>query len=404
MTNNELELYIHIPFCKRKCNYCDFVSFAGCEDQIDNYLDALCNEIISAAKEYRDRTIVSVYIGGGTPSILNCGQISRLINTLLLEFQISGIFEKRKGRFLQKKIRAKTEFTLECNPGTIDKEKIQTYKKLGVNRLSIGLQSTDQNDLNMLGRIHDYQDFAETFELAREEGFDNINVDLMQAIPGQTLAAWKRVLAVLATWKPEHISAYSLIIEDGTPFKEKYDAGLLNLPTEETEREIYYYTRDFLGKAGYQRYEISNYAVPGFECFHNIGYWVRRDYLGLGLNASSMIQNVRWKNTSDLVSYLKSWQNNTAQAFSDRAREEEETLSHSEQMEEFVFLGLRMTEGIDKLKFFEIFHQDFDYTYGETLRKLKNLDLLKVDGNKVYLTDRGFDVSNLVLAEFLTER
>ncbi len=391
-----LELYIHIPFCKKKCGYCDFVSFAGQEVKFDSYVEALCREIRDTATEYKDREIVSVYIGGGTPSILSCEQISRIVETLNSEFNIKGTHEKRKGLFLQKKIRPVTEFSIECNPGTADREKFKTYRRLGINRISLGLQSTDDNDLRQLGRIHNYDDFAAAFEAAREAGFDNINVDLMQAVPGQSLAAWKKVLAIVGTWEPEHISAYSLIIEDGTEFKRRYDNGQLNLPDEDTEREIYYYTRDFLEKTGYRRYEISNYAKPGMECVHNCGYWRRRDYLGLGLNASSMVDNTRWKNIADLDKYLS--------GCSENIREEQEQLSHKEQMEEFMFLGLRMTDGISKSKFFETFKQDYDFTYGAITQRLKEMGLLQADADNVRLTDRGFDVSNTVLAEFLLKQ
>ena len=405
---NELELYVHIPFCRQKCRYCDFVSFAGCEHLIDRYVDALCREIRERSEQYHNRHIVSVYIGGGTPSILNCGQISKLAECLTSSFAVTGTAEKRRGLFLQKKIRPSVEFSIEANPESIDPDKLRIWRKLGVNRLSIGLQSADDLDLKMLGRIHDLQRFSEAFEDARNAGFDNINTDLMQAIPGQSLSAWKRVLAVVGTFHPEHLSAYSLMIEEGTPFYQMKQEGTLNLPDEDTEREIYYYTRDFLEKAGYHRYEISNYAMPGFECRHNTGYWKRTDYLGLGLHASSMVDCVRWKNTDDLMKYISvmeasemAGQGSAIDCRYSRIMEEREELSHTEQMEEFMILGLRMTEGVSRKEFFECFGQDLDYTFEGVIPRLRSLGLISSDEDRLHLTDRGFDVSNTVLSEFL---
>ena len=388
----DLELYIHIPFCVRKCLYCDFVSFPDMQDWADEYLDALKREIRSCAPDYADRKITSIYIGGGTPSILTCRQISMLADCLYENFNISDTHEKRKGLFLQKKVRPETEFTIECNPGTLDSEKLKTYRKLGINRLSIGLQSTDENDLRTLGRIHSFEDFERSFKQAREQGFDNINIDLMQSIPGQTLLSWKRVMAAACTYRPEHISAYSLIIEEGTEFERLYQEGKLQLPNEDEDRSIYHYTKEFLGKTGYKRYEISNYALEGFECRHNKGYWQRADYLGLGLNASSMVNNRRWKNSSILDRYL---------SCPEGVKEEYSELSRKEQMEEFVFLGLRMTEGISKNKFLDTFGQDFDMTFGDQIRKFTGLRLLEEDGDTVRFTDAGLDVSNQVLSQLL---
>lgn len=451
--SQNLRLYLHIPFCVRKCNYCDFVSFAGKEELFGKYTEALCNEIRAYGKLYgktgavskssplkagsgQDRQITSIYIGGGTPSVLPVDMMSQIIETLMDSFSISGTKEKRRGFHLQKKIRPVTEFSIECNPGTVDKQKLKSYKKLGINRISFGLQSTDAADLNTLGRIHSFDNFVDSFEAAREAGFSNINVDLMQAIPGQTLVSWQRTLALLATWKPEHISAYSLIVEEGTPFYEWQQEGKLPLPDEDTEREIYYYTKEFLENTGYTRYEISNYALQGFECQHNIGYWKRDDYLGLGLHAASLIDNCRWKNTEKLDSYIEAMTDpaqaeeqighafkamtgpaqaeeligHALEAMTDPAQAEEQPiicdlqkLSHKERMEEFVFLGLRMTTGISKKNFFETFGQDFDFTYGEKVRGLKAQGLLDVQDDRVYLTERGIDVSNTVLAEFLLD-
>ena len=403
-----LRLYLHIPFCVRKCNYCDFVSFAGKEAQHADYVSALCNEIRMRGAQYQDREITSVYIGGGTPSILEEEQMQKITDALFSSFPLKGTKEKRKGLRRRIIIPPKTEFSIECNPGTVDQKKLKAYKKMGINRISFGLQTTDSDGLKELGRIHTLDDFTESFEAAREAGFHNINVDLMQAIPGQTLSGWKKTLTLLTLWKPEHISAYSLIVEEGTPFFERQKAGLLDLPDEETEREIYYYTKEFLEATGYRRYEISNYALPGFECAHNIGYWRRDDYLGLGLNSSSLVDNVRWKNTEDLDRYLA--------CFSDAGESdkrsvplseavcEEQKLSHKEQMEEFMFLGLRMTAGISKQEFFDTFGQDFDFTYGEVVHELKAKGLLEADGDRIFLTERGIDVSNMVLSEFLLDR
>jgi len=386
----ELELYLHIPFCRKKCRYCDFISFAGCEEMTDAYVDAVCREIQTTAGYYQDRKIVSVYIGGGTPSILSCGQIERLMQCLMSSFRISGFRAKRRGLYLQKKSLPEVEISIECNPESISHEKLKLYRRLGINRLSIGLQSTDDADLKMLGRVHDFNTFAAAFEAAREAGFSNINIDLMQAIPGQTLAAWKKVLFMTGTFHPEHISAYSLMIEEGTVFEQLFREGRLDLPDEDTEREIYYYTRDFLEKAGYRRYEISNYSLPGYECRHNIGYWTRADYLGLGLHASSMINNVRWKNTDDLSKYIAG-----------AGTEEREVLSRKEQMEEFMFLGLRLTDGVSRKEFFDLFKQDLDHTFEGVIPKLRSEGLLLSEGDQIRLTDRGMDVSNTVLAEFL---
>ncbi|MBQ9030383.1 MAG: oxygen-independent coproporphyrinogen III oxidase [Parasporobacterium sp.] len=403
----ELELYVHIPFCRKKCNYCDFVSFADCLHLTDRYVSALCREITQAAAYYKDREIVSVYIGGGTPSILNCGQMEKILDCLNTSFRLKGSREKRRGLFLQKKIRPSLEFSIEVNPESADREKLKLYRSHGINRLSIGLQSTDDKDLKMLGRVHSLQDFTKVFEEAREAGFDNINIDLMQAIPGQTLPAWRKVLALAGSFRPEHISAYSLMIEEGTAFHTLKKEGKLQLPDEDTEREIYYDTRDFLEKTGYHRYEISNYALPGFECAHNCGYWKRTDYLGLGLHASSMVSNTRWKNTADLMAYLEAMENFSGISETEKpfripgVSEPPEVLSRQEQMEEFMFLGLRMTEGVSKKGFFGEFGQDLEYTYADVLPRLRSMELIASEGDRIFLTDRGLDVSNPVLAEFV---
>ena len=406
-----LELYIHIPFCVRKCHYCDFVSFANCGGQFESYVDALCQEIRSCRETYSGYPITSVYIGGGTPSVLPADLIKKITECLFENFSITNTKEKHKGLFLQKKIRPTTEFSIECNPGTVSKEALKAYKKAGINRISFGLQSAIDEELRILGRIHTYEDFVQSFEDAREAGFDNINVDLMQAIPGQTMTSWQMTLGQVGTWHPEHISAYSLIIEDGTDFQkwlrkgktlsgEEQDGILMPdgsvqlLPGEEEEREIYYFTETVLENAGYHRYEISNYAISGFECAHNIGYWKRANYLGLGLHASSMVGNERWKNTDDLSAYIKA---------PDASREEEKRLLVKEQMEEFMFLGLRLTDGITKTDFINTFHTDIDIVYGPVLDSLYDRGLIDFQEDAIRLTKKGLDVSNRVLSEFLID-
>ena len=394
-----LELYIHIPFCVRKCNYCDFLSFPASDEDKDRYIAALSDEILKAGEIYSGCNIKTIFIGGGTPSILTPQQFGKICGALQSAFNLSGLKGKEKGFFRKKEVPPSIEFSVECNPGTLDADKLDAFREMGVNRLSLGLQSASDIELKELGRIHTFQEFVDTFILARKKGFKNINVDLMQAVPLQTLQSWRKTMAEVTALKPEHISAYSLIIEEGTPFYERMHGDLpLALPEEDEERIIYHSTREFLEPIGYKRYEISNYALPGFECRHNIGYWKRENYLGLGLGASSMVDNVRWKNTSDMNGYLSG----------ERARQEEEKLGRADQMAEYMFLGLRMMEGISKEKFFETFGQDYDFTYGLTTARLIDEGLLQQivsDSGDCFvsLTEKGIDVSNIVLAEFLPE-
>lgn len=427
----ELELYLHIPFCVKKCNYCDFVSFAGKEDAYESYVQSLCNEIALYKDTYKDWKVRSLYIGGGTPSVLTIEQMQRIIDALNDSFTITGTKHKRKNVFSKKILRPTTEFTIECNPGAVDMEKLKAYKGMGINRVSFGLQSVNEDELKLLGRIHSYEDFIKSFEEAREAGFDNINVDLMQAIPGQTLDSWQRTLSLIAMWHPEHISAYSLIIEEGTNFdkwlkkgktvsgEEQMGIKIPNgpigmLPTENEEREIYYFTKDFLEKTNYKRYEISNYAIKDFACVHNLGYWQRKNYLGLGLNASSMVNNIRWKNTADLNKYISELSdNNNLQKIDGQTTEnillvkgiieDLHELSRKEQMEEYMFLGLRQTEGINMTDFVNTFHQDVITVYEEALDNLYGEGLVEIDDDNIRLTDKGIDVSNVALSEFLLD-
>ena len=379
----ELELYLHIPFCVKKCNYCDFLSAPAGEETRAAYVDALLEEI-RGFDEPEDYEVVTVFFGGGTPSILPGQAIFRIMEALREKFSF------RKG----------AEITLEANPGTVDKEKLSFYKKAGINRLSFGLQSADAEELKKLGRIHTWEKFLESFQLAREAGFSNINVDLMSALPGQTKESWEKTLRQVLVLQPEHISAYSLIIEEGTPFYQLYEKDVERrdageepelIPSEEEERAMYEATGRILKEQGYLHYEISNYAKPGRECCHNLGYWQRRDYLGFGLGASTLLNPVRYKNTEDLEAYLGG----------DFSKKEFFVLTKDNQIEETMFLGLRVLEGVSNEQFREHFSCELNVVYRKELEKLEQEGLLEEEGDFVRLTSRGIDLSNPVLAEFL---
>lgn len=372
-----MELYIHIPFCVRKCLYCDFLSFPCLAGEKTAYLEALHQEILCCGRGREDGLVTSVFVGGGTPSLLTGDEMEGLFGTLRQQF----VFAED------------AEITMEANPGTLTEEKLEGYKKAGINRLSIGCQSVHDNELKKLGRIHRFADFTESFAMARKAGFTNINVDLMSALPDQTLASWEECLCRIMDLGPEHISAYSLIIEEGTPFYEQQDT--LSLPDEDTERRMYERTRELLREGGYEQYEISNYARPGFACRHNIGYWDQTPYLGLGLGASSYIDEVRYKNTPDMKEYL-------CQAKTGRfLREEEDTLTRENRMEECMFLGLRMTRGVSFAEFQEKFGVPMESVYGETIEHFVREKLLTIRENRVCLTEKGMDLANTVMAEFL---
>ena len=373
--DNSFELYIHIPFCVRKCAYCDFLSAPGSEEAKASYTKALLREIEAVKTEKRE--VSSIFVGGGTPSALSPSLMG-------------DIFEKIHESF---SVAQDAEITIEANPGTLSKEKIFLYKNAGINRLSLGLQSPEEAELKSLGRIHTYEEFLESFSLAREAGFQNINVDLMCALPDQTYEGWIRNLRTVAALHPEHISAYSLIIEEGTPFAKRK----LNLPDEDTEYRMYEDTAGILAEYGYEQYEISNYAKKGLACRHNIGYWTRKEYLGLGLGAASLWGNQRFSNTSDFSAYLKE------SGSPEKIRENRETLSLEDEMSEFMFLGLRMTEGVSKAEFLESFGTPIESVYGKVLDKYKNMGLLEEKEGRIFLTRAGIHVSNGVMAEFLLE-
>lgn len=410
----ELEIYIHIPFCAKKCAYCDFLSGPAGKKEQEVYVKALLHEICTfpSAKGYQ---ISSVFFGGGTPSILEHQWIGRILALLRAEFE----FHKD------------AEISIECNPGTADLQKLKAYRAYGINRISFGLQSADNHELQLLGRIHTWEQFLQTYQNARSAGFTNINVDLMSSLPEQSVASWKKTLQKVMALEPEHISAYSLIIEEGTPFYERYAEDVRRmseggqpqyLPTEEEEREMYQLTEELLERrkssgadctseaaeseeaycsrrgceaAVMHRYEISNYAKAGYECRHNIGYWTGVEYVGFGLGASSYLNDqgrkIRIQNPQDMQQYL----------VADFSGRETELLSVNDQMAEFMFLGLRMMRGVSEAEFERRFGKTIEEIYGTVLQRQCELGLLLREKGRIFLSKRGIDLSNTVMAEFL---
>ncbi|MCI8659674.1 MAG: oxygen-independent coproporphyrinogen III oxidase [Lachnospiraceae bacterium] len=398
MNKRELELYIHIPFCARKCSYCDFLSFAAPERVYREYMDKLIEEICGQSRCFGDSLVTTIFLGGGTPSLLSPELVGELFAMLYQCFDVA----------------ENAEITIEANPGTLTMEKLEVYRESRINRLSLGLQSADDQELKFLGRIHSFDDFLKSYQRARQAGFSNISVDLMSALPGQDVHSWKNTLRKVTMLKPEHISAYSLMIEEGTLFYDWYGEGigvldggaagdwregqidLPPLPDEDTDREIYHMTRTFLASQGYERYEISNYARPGFACRHNVGYWTGVDYLGLGLGASSYIGGYRYRNVSDMKEYLSLDLKEAGAA----ARDIQE-LTLTDKMEEFMFLGLRMMEGVSGNEFLGRFGRNMWKIYGSVIDGLREQGLIEVSAPQVWLTERGIDVSNQVLSRFL---
>lgn len=384
MKKRDLELYLHLPFCVRKCNYCDFFSAAGSEEEQEAYVQAMVQEIRQYQKTFQLYEVKTVFLGGGTPSLLSERQAEQIFQALYDAFEID----------------RDAEITMEMNPGTVNLEKLKKYKKIGVNRLSIGLQSAQNHELKMLGRIHTYEDFLETWKEVEQAGFENRNIDLMSALPGQKLKTWEDTLKKVLALQPEHISAYSLILEEGTPFYNWYEAGRFEsgdweLPSEEEEYRMGERTIEILQAAGMHRYEISNYAKPGKECRHNLGYWERTEYLGIGAGASSLIGEKRFNHIRNRKEYIEMIRRGES------VETEQERLSITSRMEEFMYLGLRKTEGISRTAFRNCFRKSLEEVYGTVIEKLSDEKLIECDGDKVRLSHRGMDVSNCVLAEFL---
>lgn len=389
-----MEIYIHIPFCVKKCLYCDFLSFACSDEQnMRRYVESLCREIDNWGDTLPDnqKHVETVFFGGGTPSVLPAEYIDKILCKLSKTF----------------KIESDAEITTEANPGTVDEDKMRIYKSCGINRISFGLQSTNDEELKTLGRIHSLNDFEKSYECARKVGLHNINIDIMSALPGQTLGSYVETLRRVCDFKPEHISAYSLIVEENTPF---YNMDL-NLPDEDCEREMYHETARILAQSGYGRYEISNYSKPGSECRHNIGYWTGEDYLGLGLGASSYLGGIRFRNIDSLDEYLNrfSVRDNPGEIIDARLIEkmgykDVEPNTLEDKMKEFMFLGLRMTCGVSANEFYSRFKAEIQDVFGAEIDKnIKEGLLIRqgTSGDRIALTQRGLDLANVVMADFV---
>jgi len=430
-----MEIYVHVPFCVRKCRYCDFYSVPcggaevpggggadslGAARRTGDYVTALLKELDAREDELRGQEITSIFVGGGTPTLLSCAELETLI---------TGI----RARLFPDFDDDETEFTVECNPGTLDKEKLTLMRQLGVNRLSIGLQSADNAELKTLGRIHSYEEFLKNYETAREVGFCNINVDLMSGIPGQTIESFERTLRTVAGLGPEHISVYSLILEEGTPLYSDVESGRILLPGEDADRQMYELTGKVLAEYGYERYEISNYARPGYRCRHNMGYWTGEEYLGLGPAAASYLgvgpnmgiltkESVRREqggqagNSGDRIDYdgttdselgtiMYRYKNipDVSAYIADPAgvRTVEERLDKKDLMSEYMILRLRLTDGASISEFAKRFGVDPRDIFSEPIGKFESLGLLRCTEDSIVLTEKGLDVANTVMCEFI---
>ena len=372
-------LYIHIPFCRQKCLYCDFPSWAGKEEQMQEYVDALTKEIKNRSSEYADRKVVSVFFGGGTPTTLSIPMLEQLMQAVLENWDIS----------------EDAEITTEANPGTLDREMADALKKMGFNRLSMGVQAWQNRLLKELGRIHTIESFQENYQAVREAGFENVNTDLMFALPNQTMADWQETVKNIVTLEPEHISAYSLILEEGTPFFDRYEKGELEPAEEELDREMYHWAVDYLAEMGYEQYEISNFAKRGRQSRHNCIYWQAEEYLGMGLGSHSYMEGERFHNIYDLQEYIK------ADGDGSLLKEEIEVITEEDALAECMFLGLRLTEGVSFRRFRERFGQEMKNIYGSQIEELVRDDLLEEDETGIRLTRRGVDISNFVFEKFL---
>lgn len=391
METKSIGLYIHIPFCRSKCKYCDFVSFSNKEHLVDRYINCIKYEIkdigLSNLRDYTEGkddliNLKTIYIGGGTPSAIDSKYIKEVINVIMQNFRVDN----------------NVEITLEINPGTIDENKLKTYKEAGINRLSIGLQSTNNNTLKRIGRIHTYEEFLNTYELARNLGFDNINIDLMLALPEQTIDELVDGLKKVINLKPEHISIYSLILEEGTKlYEEIINEKKYELTDDNIERKMYWQTKEILENAGFIHYEISNFARKGYESKHNLACWNQEEYIGVGASAHSYSNNVRYSNTESLEEYIYNYEN---------GKDIDNLIFHEKQnkeskMKEYMMLGLRKIQGVDINAFKNCFGQNPIYIFKQEIYKLTSEKLIMVDGNCIRLTNKGLDLANLVWEEFV---
>ncbi len=383
MKNKELGIYIHIPFCKSKCYYCDFISYTNKCSQIEEYIQKVMEEM----KQYdlSNYNVTTIYIGGGTPSFIDGKYIKQLLQEL-----------KRKLLNNETKLED-MEITIEINPGTITKEKLEQYQESGVNRISIGLQSTNDDLLKQIGRIHNYRQFLEAYELVKEIGFENINIDLMIGLPNQTIQDIKQTLEEIKRLNPNHVSVYSLIVEEGTKIEEQINSGKLQLPEEELERQMYWYVKNTLELNGYHHYEISNFAKKGKESKHNMNCWEQKEYIGLGVAAHSYINHVRFSNTSKMEEYIENMNNANNQK--NVTIEEEQTLE--DKKKEYMLLGLRKIDGVSIQKFKEKYMDNPIFLFRKELKKLVEENLLEIDGDFIRLTNKGIDLANLVSEEFV---
>lgn len=374
-----LGLYIHIPFCVKRCKYCDFNSFKLNIDEKKKYLESLRREMELYKEDCKHKNIDTIFIGGGTPSILN-------------EEEIKILFQSIKNNF---KIKDNAEITMECNPGTLNLNKLKVMKECGINRLSIGLQAVQNNHLKYIGRVHTYEEFEKNYFQAKEVGFENINIDIMYALPNQSKEDWIESLEKVVKLNPTHISAYSLILEENTELFNMYKRNEFKLLDEDTDIEMYEYTIKYLKTYGYNQYEISNYAKSGFECKHNILYWKCENYIGLGAAASGFLNKTRYNNLCDLDTYEEMIQGGK------KPIEWEEKLCIKDEIEESIFLGLRMNDGIKFKDFYEKYNFNFREEYKNEITKLENIKLIKINDEAMMLTQKGREISNSVFVEFM---